>query len=98
MQNDNAREVVDFLAGKFTNKELYDWMSGVLERVYSFFLQQATSVAQLAQIQLGFERQETPPSYIQSDYWQTSDGATNDSSSTSPDRRGLTGSARLLQD
>lgn len=95
MQNDNAREVVDFLAGKFTNKELYDWMSDVLERVYSFFLQQATSMAQLAQTQLAFERQEAPLGFIQPDYWEVQAEA---ASTSAPDRRGLTGSARLLQD
>lgn len=96
MEDENVREVVDFLTGKFTNKELYDWMSSVLERVYGYFLQQATSTAQLAQAQLAFERQETPPAYIQPDYWEarTSTGT----SSTATDRRGLTGSARLLQD
>jgi len=96
MQSDNAKEVVDFLTNKFTNKELYDWMSGILERVYGFFLQQATATAQLAQNQLGFERQETPPAHIQADYWEApSDDAGN---GKTPDRRGLTGSARLLQD
>lgn len=96
MQSDNAKEVVDFLTNKFTNKELYDWMSGVLERVYSFFLQQATATAQLAQNQLGFERQETPPAYIQADYWEAPSEDTGNGKA--PDRRGLTGSARLLQD
>ena len=33
---------------KFTNFELYDWMSGVLEGVYSRLLQHAMSIAQLA--------------------------------------------------
>jgi hypothetical protein len=31
-------------------------MSDILERVYSFFLQEATSVAQLGAYQLAFER------------------------------------------
>jgi hypothetical protein len=98
MQDENATEVLDFLTGKFTNKELYDWMSGVLERVYGYFLQQATSFAQLAQSQLAFERQETPPSYIQPDYWEVRSDAGSSSSTATTDRRGLTGSARLLQD
>jgi hypothetical protein len=97
-QNDNAKEVVDFLAGKFTGKELFDWMSGVLEGVYSFFLQQATAVAQLAQNQLAFERQETPPNFIKGDYWDTPTDSGGDGSGSRPDRRGLTGSARLSQD
>jgi hypothetical protein len=99
MQHDNALQTVDFLAGKFTNKELYDWMSGVLERVYSFFLQQATAMAQLAQTQLAFERQQTPPSYIQSDYWQAQgSGSAAGPLSTTDQHGGLTGSARLTQD
>jgi hypothetical protein len=100
MKADHAQEVVDFLTNKFTNKELYDWMSGVLQGVYSFFLQQATGVAQQAAAQLAFERQETLPAYIQSDYWQPPQDAASATaqSATAPDRRGLTGSARLLQD
>ena len=100
LQLDHATAVVDFLVNKFTNAELYEWMSGVLGRVYSYFLQQATAMAQLAQSQLAFERQEPALSVVQSDYWQViadglSGGTTDD---TEPDRRGLTGSARLLQD
>jgi hypothetical protein len=90
MQVQQAAETIEFLTNKFTNVALYDWMSSVLESVYSYFLQQATSMAKLAETQLGFERQETPPALIQSDYWE----APNNNS----DRRGLTGSARLLED
>jgi hypothetical protein len=100
MQAEHADVTAEFLANKFTNAELYEWMSQVLEDVYSFFLQQATAVARLAENQLAFERQQLPPAFIQSDYWEAplgmeiggiTDGATSD-------RRGLTGSARLLQD
>lgn len=96
LQADHAQVTVDFLSNKFTNSELYEWMSGILGRVYSYFLQQATAVAQLAQAQLAFERQETPPAYIQADYWQAPSDAS--SSEDQRNRRGLTGSARLLQD
>ena len=99
MKADQAKDVLNFLTNKFTNKELYDWMSGVLQKVYSFFLQQATSMAQVAQAQLGFERQETAPRYIQDDYWQPpSNDSTSANQTNASDRRGLTGSARLLQD
>ncbi|MCK4790247.1 MAG: peptidoglycan-binding protein [Desulfobacteraceae bacterium] len=100
MQADHAKEVVDFLANKFTNVELYDWMSGVLEGVYSFFLQQATAMAKLAENQVAFERQEIPPAYIQADYWEAPSDMALESSAGGggPDRRGLTGSARLQQD
>jgi hypothetical protein len=100
IQSNNARDAIEFLTNKFTNEELYDWMSGVLEGVYRFFLQQATAMAKLAENQLAFERQEVPPAFIQADYWQMpAEGLTAGSTDgRGPDRRGLTGSARLLQD
>lgn len=100
MQADHAKETIEFLANKFTNVELYDWMSDVLEGVYSFFLEHATAMAKLAENQLAFERQETPPAIIQADYWEAPAGMEigGDPHSAAPDRRGLTGSARLLQD
>ena len=96
----HSREILDFLVNKFTSAELYDWMSGVLEEVYSSFLQQATAVAQLAANQLTFERQEPVPNLVQFDYWEAPLGleASLGGESAAPDRRGLTGSARLLQD
>ncbi|HSE18100.1 MAG TPA: LamG-like jellyroll fold domain-containing protein [Pyrinomonadaceae bacterium] len=98
-QMSNAQATVNFLATKFTNADLYEFMSGVLQGVYSYFLQQATATARLAQNQLSFERQEAPVSFIQSDYWQPpSDGASSGSNSQATDRRGMTGSARLLRD
>ena len=48
MQVEHADSTMEFLANKFTNAELFEWMSGVLGRVYSYFLQQATAIAQLA--------------------------------------------------
>lgn len=100
LQVSNAEATVEFLNNKFTNVELYDWMADVLEGTYRYFLQQATSMATLAQSQLGFERQEAPPSYIQSDYWEapSEEGVPSSPGAKAPDRRGLTGSARLLQD
>jgi hypothetical protein len=99
-QSEFANDTLNFLTNKFTNAELYEWMSGVLGQVYSYFLQQATAMAQLAQSQLAFERQEPTPSFIQADYWHTpSDTAPGSGGNGQPpDRRGLTGSARLLQD
>ena len=73
MQSEFAEQTMEFLSTKFTNVELYRWMSNVLEGVYSFFLQEATAMAQLAQSQLGFERQLPPPPYIQGDYWSVPD-------------------------
>lgn len=100
IQYEQAQATVDFLAHKFTSAELYAWMSGVLGGAYNYFLQQATAVAQLAQHQLGFERQETPPAFIKADYWNVTDEAASPVSNgnAQPDRQGLTGSVRLLQD
>ena len=98
-QLDQAQATVEFLANKFTSAELYAWMSGVLGGAYNYFLQQATAMAQLAQYQLEFERQESPPAFIKADYWDTGDdqGPPAGGEAT-PDRQGLTGSVRLLQD
>ena len=100
MQADHAEAGVNFLTNKFTNVELYDWMSDVLEGVYAFFLRQATVVAALADQQLAFERQEMSPPFIQADYWEVpeSNGGDFSTDGKTPDRRGLTSSARLLQD
>jgi hypothetical protein len=100
LQAGHAEATADFLANKFTNAELYDWMSRVLEEVYAFFLQQATAMGKLAASQLAFERQETPPAFIQGGYLDAPLDAQAGfgEDAAAPDRRGLTGSTRLLQD
>jgi hypothetical protein len=100
LQASNSKDTIEFLTTKVTNVKLYDWISDILEGIYRFFLQQATAMAKLAENQLAFERQEVPPAYIQADYWNApSDGVTGSNLNTpAPDRKGLTGSARLLQD
>jgi hypothetical protein len=96
----NAKDTIEFLNGKFTNRELYDWMSGVLEGIYRVFLQQATTMAKLAENQLAFERQESVPAFIKTNYWAGPANGTGgaEAQSNAVDRKGLTGSARLLQD
>jgi len=94
-QQEHARQMVNFLNQKFTGVELYRWMAQVLQRVYAYFLQQATATARLAETQLRFERQQALPVFIQTDYWQLSGDGGN---SQSGDQRGMTGSVRLLQD
>ena len=69
-QASQGRDTVEFLGNQFLNVELFDWMTGVLSDVYRSLLQQATAMAKVAQTQLGFERQETPPATIQPDYWR----------------------------
>jgi hypothetical protein len=98
LQAKQAEETVTFLATKFTNERLYEVMIRILGRVYAYFLQQAASMARLAQSQLAFERQEATSSFIQADYWRTPVAGGTGSDSNGTDLRGLTGSARLLQD
>lgn len=96
LQQSQAQATVAFLTSKFTNVELYEWMIDVLQDVYGYFLRQATATATLAQSQLAFESQQAAPVLIRRDYWQPETDAVP--GGTDPDRRGLTGSARLLQD
>ncbi len=100
VQGEHADDVIEFLNTKFTSIELYHWMSGVAESAYRYFLQQASSMARLAENQLAFERQERPPAFIQNDYWDAprDAGISSAESNNVTDRRGLTGSTRLLQD
>lgn len=97
MQVEHASEVLDYLIlRRFANAELYEWMAALLEQIYRFFLQQATAMAQLAEAQLSFERQEVTPQVIRDAYWQTA--SASPAFGGQPERRGLTGSARLLRD
>src|SRR5262245_17566664 len=102
LQATHAQTVVNFLANKFLNADLYEWMADVLEGVYRFFLQQATQLARMAELQLSFERQQPLASIIKADYWERpSTDLTPDvgaSSTGTNNVRGLTGSARLLRD
>lgn len=112
LEVDHAEDIVEFLQdNQFTNRELYRWMSEELGRIYRYFLQQAASVAKLAERQLAFERLEQPSGFIQSNYWETgsgrgSDGSIigassvgdEDSDEENEDRRGVTGSAQLIED
>jgi len=93
MQAENAQAVVDFLVNKFTNVELYDWMSTVLEKIYLFFLQQATAIARLAEDELMFERPDALLPTIATDYWNVAltTGSSSQNNGDTKDRRGLTG-------
>lgn len=100
MQVEHAQSVVDFLVNKFTSAELYEWMSRILQGLYSAQLQQATATARLAQQQLAFDLLQNID-FILPDYWtipieNTLPGQTSGTETT--DRKGLTGSARLQRD
>ena len=98
LSRDHASDVVEFLDSKFTSLELYAWMSAIVGQSYRYFLQQASSMAKLAQRQLAFERQEPELSFILDDYWTYSAPGSSPRGVEEKDRRGMTGSVRLLQD
>lgn len=95
-QETQARDTVEFLGNRPTGVELFDFMSGVLADVYRTLLQQATAVLNLARAQLAFERQQTPPVTIRSDYWTAA--GSSPVGTAGDNHLGLTGSARLLAD
>jgi hypothetical protein len=98
LSRDNANDVLEFLDNKFTSRELYAWMGSIVSQAYRYFLQQATGMAKLAQRQLAFERQEPELGYILEDYWTYAQPGGRPAGGAEKDRRGLTGSVRLLQD
>ena len=100
LQQTHAQATLDFLKNKFTNAQLYEWMSGILQGVYSYFLQEATSVAKMAERQLAFKSQLSLPGFIRSDYWNvpSSNSLSGIGTGNGPDRKGLTGAERLLED
>ena len=100
LRHTHAQDVVNFLNNQFTSAELYEWMSGIVGEIYRKFLELATATAKLAQMQLSYERQEASINLIMNDYWlPPNEGLLLGSGSNEQEqRRGMTGSARLLQD
>lgn len=94
----HAADSLEFLKNKFTNAELYNWMGNVLERSYSYMLNISTAIARTAERQLYFERQEQAGPFILDDYWEMPSSGYTAGASGNQNRRGLTGSARLLVD
>jgi hypothetical protein len=101
-----AKQMLAFLSDKFSSAKFYEWFAGELGQIYATFLRLATVTAQHAELQLAFERQEQPARLIKADYWQlasqsaaASSGSTGSGQGSTPlDPKGITGSARLLQD
>jgi hypothetical protein len=73
-------------------------MSGLIAKTYMFFLDHATAVARLASDQLYFERQSFDSPTLLANYYDAPIDSSTTGNSSAPDRRGLTGSYRLLQD
>jgi Tc toxin complex TcA C-terminal TcB-binding domain len=89
---------VNFLATKFTSYDLYDLLSGSSRTPTASSCKQATATARSAAGQLAFERQAPAPP-ISADYCDSRPALTAPGpDAQAVDLRGLTGSARLLQD
>lgn len=97
LQSANVKDTIEFLSKKFTNEDLYSWMSQRLEAVHEFFINQAASMAHLAARQLAFERQEVVHGCIRNNYMMTQNEELS-SQSDSGNRKGMTASAQLLRD
>jgi|GEM_PF-1375312 len=93
LQRTHASAVLEYLANKVSNEELYEWMIDILKDNYHIVMQISTSTALLAQSALEFQRQEKV-SLIQGDYWTISD----DELTKEQKDLGLLGAERLLTD
>lgn len=85
LQIENARKSDEFMRGKFTNRELYDWMVGQISAVYFRAYQLAHDVAQKAERCYRHELAVQETSFIGLGYWDSL-------------RKGLTSADRLLHD
>ena len=93
IQHQHAKDVLNFLENKESNKELYEWMIDVLKDNYKIIMEIAASTARLAQWALEFERQQKL-NYIQGDYWTI----TTPTLTEKQKEYGLLGADRLLAD
>lgn len=98
-----AQQMLAFHKDKFTSAKFYQWLIGELSQIYAVFLRLATATAKQAELQWAFEQQESAVGLIKADYWQlAASSAASSTSNSENDKginpRGITGSARLLQD
>ena len=67
----NAQAVNDFMTGKYTNAQLYSWMTTQLTTVYTQACQLAQSLALQAQVAYGYELGRPLDTFIQPSYWDS---------------------------
>lgn len=70
-QREQAREVADFLRGKFTSTELYDWLAGQLSTTYFQAYQLAYDVAKRAERSWRHELGVADSDFITFGYWDS---------------------------
>jgi hypothetical protein len=71
LQIENAKQVDEFMRGKFTNRELYDWMVSQISGIYFQSYQIAYDVAKRAERTYRFELGLEDSSFIQFGYWDS---------------------------
>jgi peptidoglycan hydrolase-like protein with peptidoglycan-binding domain len=71
LQIENAKAVDEYMRSKFTNRELYDWMSSQISALYFQSYQMAYDIAKRAERTYQFERGLTASSFIQFGYWDS---------------------------
>lgn len=69
LQIENARQVEDFLRNKYTNKELYAWMTGQISAIYFQTYKMAYDLAKQAEKAFRFELGIASSDYIRFGYW-----------------------------
>ena len=71
VQIENAKQVDEFMRGKFTNRDLYDWMVSQISGIYFQSYQMAYDVAKRAERTYRFELGLEDSSFIQFGYWDS---------------------------
>jgi hypothetical protein len=69
---DNAAEISDYLTNKYTNQDLYDWMSDSLKSLYYQTYTLAYDLAKKAEKVYRFERCLSNSNFIRFGYWDAS--------------------------
>jgi hypothetical protein len=98
LQLDNADASLTYLQNKFTNADLYEWMSGIIDTIFRYYINQATAMAKMAADQLYFERQLRDIPIIQNNYYTLPNENSGSIDGSSTNRKGLTASSLLQQD
>ena len=71
LQMENSREVEDFMKSKYTNKELYQWMTGQISQVYFQSYQLAYDLAKRTERCYRFELGVQNSDFIKFGYWDS---------------------------
>lgn len=71
LQKENSKAIDEFMHSKYTNQELYDWMSGQISQVYFQSYQLAYDLAKRAEKCFQYELGVENTSYIQFGYWDS---------------------------